>query len=219
MKITVYQAKGSAGKTPIATNIALDREYGIGTNEAFHIFDQFSNLPDDRIFAIDLAEEFPPFPDDIDVVFDLAGTISTESHSITSAIKQSNLVLVPIFNEVKSLHSGVGTLREIQKIKDFKGECIVIATKLRKHKRDTFTKGDWSESLDFQNIAATVHGAGFDYPILPLKFSTVFDAIFEREMSIDQLCAADPLARYSFREVANQFDDVYAHIDRISHAK
>jgi len=26
MKITVYQAKGAAGKTPIATNIALDRE-------------------------------------------------------------------------------------------------------------------------------------------------------------------------------------------------
>ena len=37
MKITVYQAKGAAGKTPIATNIALDREYAIGTNEAFHV--------------------------------------------------------------------------------------------------------------------------------------------------------------------------------------
>ncbi len=29
MKITVYSVKGSAGKTPIATNIALDKGYAI----------------------------------------------------------------------------------------------------------------------------------------------------------------------------------------------
>jgi len=29
MKITVYSTKGSAGKTPIATNIALDRGYAV----------------------------------------------------------------------------------------------------------------------------------------------------------------------------------------------
>ena len=41
MKITVYSVKGSAGKTPIATNIALDREYALGTNEPYHILDSF----------------------------------------------------------------------------------------------------------------------------------------------------------------------------------
>jgi len=118
MKITVYQAKGSAGKTPIATNIALDREYAIGTNEAFHVFDGF--IPDDRLLVLDLTEAFPEMPDGIDIVFDLAGAISAQSHSITSAIRQSDLVIVPIFNEVKSLHSGIGTLREIEKIEGFK---------------------------------------------------------------------------------------------------
>jgi len=81
MKITVYQAKGSAGKTPIATNIVLDREYAIGTNEAFHVFDGF--IPDDRLLVLDLTESFPDMPDGIDIVFDLAGAISAQSHSLT----------------------------------------------------------------------------------------------------------------------------------------
>jgi len=217
MKITVYQAKGSAGKTPIATNIALDREYAIGTNEAFHVFDGF--IPDDRLLVLDLTEAFPEMPDGIDIVFDLAGAISAQSHSITSAIRQSDLVIVPIFNEVKSLHSGIGTLREIEKIEGFKGKCLVIATKLRKQKKDTFTKSAWQESIDFQNVAEAVKAAGFDHPVLPLKFSAVFDTIFEKEMSISQLCEADPLAAYSFRDARSQFDAIYKQIDEVHNAK
>ncbi len=217
MKITVYNAKGSAGKTPIATNIVLDREYGIGTNEAFHVFDSF--IPDNRLLAIDLTEPFPEIPDDTDIVFDLAGTISSQSHSITSAIRQSDLVIVPIFNEVKALHSGIGTLREINKVEGFAGQVLVVATKLKKNKKEHFGRDEWDRSADCRNVADAVHNAGFDYPVVPLKFSTAFDAIFEREMSIAQLCAADPLAAHSFREVINQFDVIYTHIDGIAHAQ
>ena len=89
MKITLYSSKGSAGKTPIATNIALDREYAIGTNEPFHILGEV--FPDDRVLSIAADESFPTFPDEIDIVFDLAGSISAHAHSITSAIEQSDL--------------------------------------------------------------------------------------------------------------------------------
>ena len=216
MRITVYSAKGSAGKTPIATNIVLDREYAIGTNEAFHVFDSF--IPDERLLALDLTERFPAIPDDIDIVFDLAGAISEHSHSITSAVAQSDLVIVPIFNEVKSLNSGIGTLREVSNLEGFHGQLAVIATKLQKQSGERF-KGDWTQSRDFQNVAAAVKESGFDVPVLPLKFSKVFDAIFEKEMSIAQLRASDPLARYTYREVAAQFDEIYNHIDRVAHAE
>jgi len=128
-------------------------------------------------------------------------------------------MIVPIFNEVKSLHSGVGTLREIAKIEGFEGTCLVVATKLRKQKKDTFTKSDWDQSIDFQNVADAVKAAGFDHLVLPLKFSAVFDTIFEKEMSIGALCDADPLAAYSFRDVRTQFDAIYKQIDEVSHAK
>lgn len=214
MKITVYSAKGSAGKTPIATNIALDREYAIGTNEQFHVFDSF--IPDNRLIAVDLTEPFPEIPDGIDIVFDLAGAISEHSNSITSAVKQSDLVIVPIFNEVKSLNSGIGTINEISK---FTQSILVIATKLQKQSGEIF-KGDWKQSRDFQNVAqAVAANIDFDVPVLPLKFSKAFDAIFEKEKPISQIMAEDPLARYNYREVAAQFGDIYAYIDGGKHAK
>lgn len=217
MKITLYSAKGSAGKTPIATNIALDRGFAIGTNEAFHVYDSF--IPDNELFPLDLTETFPDFTDGIDIVFDLAGAISSASHSITSALKQSDLVIVPIFDEVKSLAGGLGTLREITRLEDFKAKILVVATKLKKQSNETFDKDDWKQSRAFQNIEAQVRGAGFDYPILPLKLSAVFDVIFEKEMSIAQLRKADPLAAYTYREISAQFDAIYKHIDEVANAK
>lgn len=215
MKITVYSAKGSAGKTPIATNIALDREYAIGTNEQFHVFDSF--IPDNRLLAVDLTEPFPDIPDDIDIVFDLAGAISEHSNSISSALAQSDLVIVPIFNEVKSLNSGIGTIREIAK---FTKSIMVVATKLQKQSGERFT-GDWSKSRDFENVQQAVNSMdiGFGIPVLPLKFSKAFDAIFEKELSINQIMDADSLSRYTYREVAKQFDEIYNHIDGGKHAK
>ncbi|GJM05901.1 MAG: hypothetical protein DHS20C09_18970 [marine bacterium B5-7] len=208
MRITVYSAKGSAGKTPIATNIALDREYAIGTNEHFHVFDGF--IPDDRLLILEGNQSFPEIPQNIDIVFDLAGSITENSLSIISALKQSELVIVPIFNEVKCLNSGIGTIREIAR---FTTNILVVATKLQRHRKDHFTD-DWTQGEDFKNIKERV-SENIDFPvtILPLRFSTAFDAIFEKELSIRQIMEADPLARYSYREVSNQFDEIYKYID------
>lgn len=64
---------------------------------------------------------------------------------------------------------------------------IVIATKLQK-KRKTDMFADWSKCDDMLNIKSAVHSHFDDtIPVLPLKFSTVFDTIFEQEKSISQL--------------------------------
>lgn len=89
---------------------------------------------------------------------------------------------------------------------------IVVATKLQKRKNDMFT--DWAESIDAKNIKAAVHEKiGNFIPVLPLKFSTVFDLIFEEEKSIQQLMQVSGLAKYQYQEVANQFDNIYKLID------
>lgn len=87
-----------------------------------------------------------------------------------------------------------------------------MATKLQKRKNDIFT--DWSESIDAKNIKAAVHDKiGYFIPVLPLKFSAVFDVIFEDEKSIQQIMQTSGLAKYQYQEVANQFENIYKLID------
>ena len=212
MRIALYNTKGSAGKTPIATNIVLDREYALGTNEPFHVFEGF--IPDDRLLTIHMEESFPEIPDDINIVFDLAGSISTHAHSISSALKQADLVIVPTWNEVKSLHSAVGTIKEVA---NFTDNVLVVATKLQKKRREILQNGDWTQSADFKNIKAVIDArAPFPITVLPLKFSAAFDTIFEQEKSIRQLMGNSPLAAYNYRKVADQFNAIYDYIDKVS---
>lgn len=70
------------------------------------------------------------------------------------------------------------------------------------------------KGTDFSNVLDAVHNQiSADIPVLPLKASAVFDRIFEDELSIRSSMAASPLARYQYKEVAEQFDALYSLID------
>lgn len=207
MKIAVYSSKGSAGKTPISANIALDKGFSIGTNEAFHIYD--SLIHDNQLIALDTEEPFPAKLADIDIVFDLAGSISKLAVSITSALSMADVVLVPIYNEYKSLVAGLNTIHQIQ---EYNSNIIVVATKLQKGKREMFV-GDWTQSADYKNICTAVHEKfGEEIKVLPLKFSKVFDNIFEEKKSIKQIMAMSSLAKHNYHEISEQFEDIYQAI-------
>lgn len=209
MKITVYCLKGSAGKTPIAVNIALERGYALGTNEPYNLLDKL--IPKERFVSIEPSEAFPDLPPEVDIVFDLAGMMSREGHkSIISAVKQSDVVLVPIYNELKCINAGIHTIRELQ---EQGATVVVVATKLQKQSGEKFT--DWRDSRDFQNIKLVLDEVlGDNIPVLPLKFSKVFDTIFEKEASINQIMASDGLARYTYAEIAQQFDDLLSYLEK-----
>jgi len=186
MKITLYNVKGWAGKT---------------------ILDTF--IPEERLLTVSSDEPFPKIPKEIDIVFDLAGSISRNAHSITSAIEQSDVVIVPIYNEIKCLTAGLHTILEVA---NFNKNIIVVACKLTKQKGDSGS--DWSQYHDFKNIRKFVHWKiNFEVPILPLKFSKVFDLIFENEQSIQQLMKKNPLAKYAYKLVNKQFNGLYTFID------
>ncbi|WP_369177263.1 hypothetical protein [Candidatus Thiodubiliella endoseptemdiera] len=149
------------------------------------MFDGF--IADEHLFCLDLNEPFPEVGSDIDMVFDLAGLISKTALSIATAIKQSDVVLVPIYNEVKAIKAGLNTIAEVLELNK---NVVVIATKLQKrNKNDIFT--NWSKCEDMQNIQNAVHSQiSPNIPVLPLKYSSVFDTIFEQEKSISQLMQA-----------------------------
>lgn len=212
MKVSVYNVKGSAGKTPISVNFMLDNDYALGTNEPYHVLDSF--IPDDLLLSVEHDISFPDIPDEIDIVFDLAGSISKTANSINSALKQSDVVIVPIYDEVKSIKAGIHTIIEIS---SFCKNIIVVTTKLEKNRKEVFN--NWCDSRSFQNIKEMVLSNSDKYPdvnlsFFPLKFSTAFNAIFEQEKSIKQIMATNKLLKHAYSEVSDQMDAVYKEVNR-----
>jgi len=210
MKITIFSAKGSAGKTPLSVNIALDREYAIATNETYHVLDKM--FPDERLIAVAPNESFPIFPDDIDVVFDLGGAIGGDSaKSIRSAVIQSDVVIIPVYNEYKAINGAYHTILEVQEINT---SILLVCTKLEKKRHEIFE--DWSKARDFIGITAMLSTlTGKTYPALPLKLSKGFDAIFDHEISLRQMVNGGGIDAYTYRVVAEQFEDIYRFLDNL----
>jgi len=192
MKITIYNMKGSAGKTP-----------------PYNLLDTV--IPEERLISLQPDQAFPELPDSIEVVFDLAGLMTRDAQaSILSAVKQSDVIVVPIYNELKCIHAGIHTIRELL---PHNKNIVVVATKLAKKKGEFFT--DWNDSDDLKNIKNIIsETVGQGIPVFPLKFSKVFDVIFEREMSIGQLMQNEPLARYTYKDVAAQFDALFSYLEK-----
>jgi MinD-like ATPase involved in chromosome partitioning or flagellar assembly len=213
MKITVYSIKGSAGKTPIATNIALDLGYCVGTNESIDCYSHL--LKEDQYVRVGQNDAFPHFTSDTDVVFDLSGSIGDKALSITSAIKQSNVVIVPIYNHVRSLQAGISTILEVEQ---FTKNIIVVATKLKKNKDNKRKKEsnlvikdyNWDACEDFLNIKRQVdNNINYEIPILPLKMSNGFDVVDDEEKSIVQMVNASNLYKYYYKTESEQMLKIY----------
>lgn len=141
-------------------------------------------------------------------MFDLAGSLSASAKSISSAIEQSDWVIVPIYDEYKSIIAGLNTLAEVLRLNQ---NVIVVATKLQKQRGDK--SKDWSKCTSFINIQNTVHQKiGEDIPVLPLKVSKAFDTMFDDRKSVIQLMEGSALAKYQYKEVTKQLQAIYSVI-------
>lgn len=209
MKITIYSSKGGVGKTPIAVNIALDYGYALATNELFNMLGQ--TLSEDQLMTIGPEEEFPTFGDDMDIVFDLAGMIGqTAAASIGSAIRQSDVVLVPVTKEIKALNAAAHTIMQLQPLTD---KIVLVATKLERERGERKIE-DWTKCQHFEAIRTYLTTrTGTDYPMLPLKKSTAYDAIFKDDRSVNAIAGNNHLRAHSYREVIAQFSDLMTYLE------
>ena len=206
MKISIYTPKGGAGKTPLAINFVVDKEYALATNESFDAFTGFFN--DDQLMFVAADEEFPEIPLDIDVVFDLAGTMSKNDYSTVSAINQSNVVIVPIWNNRLSI---LGGLKAIKSVYSLDKPVIVVATKLSP--KTKIKDQAWIESKDYKMVYKAVKSIsneiGYMPAVMPLKISEVFETVLGECISVTELSKKSGLAKYTYRELVEQFDDIY----------
>lgn len=210
MKVTVYSGKGGAGKTPISLNLALNNQWAIGTNDLISILSTLDFLPEDTLAEIGPDEEFPIFPPEIDMVFDLGGALArASSPSILSAVKQSDCVLVPIDNTPQSRGGGALTIKELL---PFAKNICAVATKL-KRKRHEPKSVPIERTQAFTEIQQDLIDAELgDIPILPLRFSEGFDTIMKEGLSIEQMAGQGGLKAYSYRDLVKELNAITKYI-------
>ena len=88
-------------------NIALTMDYGVVTNDIYSPIEEVF----DNVLKVSPSEEFPDFPTDAEVIFDLGGYI--EARSIT-VLRNSKVVLVPTINEYSILQTTINSVAEIE---------------------------------------------------------------------------------------------------------
>ena len=211
MKIAIYSPKGGCGKTPLSICYAIDKEFSLVTNESYDIFSGY--LDESRLLFVEAGEEFPDFPNDYDLVFDLAGTMTANDYSTLSALKQADVVVVPIWNNKAALVAG---LKAISAAHELGKPVVVAATKLQSK---TKKKGqNWEESGDYKTVFEWVYSIkddiGYMPAVMPVKFSDTFETVISECTSISALSATSGLYRHSQKELVNQLNELYAEIEK-----
>lgn len=210
MKIAIYSPKGGSGKTPLAICYAVDKDFALVTNESYDVLSGY--LDESRLLFVEAGEQFPDFPNDYDLVFDLAGTMTANDYSTLSALQQADVVVVPIWNNKGALVAG---LKAIHAAHDLGKPVVVAATKLQSK---TKKKGQtWLQSGDYQTVLEWVDSVkndiGYMPPVMPVKFSDTFETVISECTSISALSASSGLYRHSQKELVSQLNELYAEIE------
>ena len=189
MKILVYNFKGGVGKTAFSLAYALEKDFGVVTNDTYSPLEKV--LPEDRVLKLSKAASVPDFPADYDIVFDFGGYIDQR---VIEAAKMSDWVVIPTAPDFIELQVTLETIKEVER---YNKRIVIVANKLGKD--------------DLEHIQEVI-GAFFDYPVFPVKNSRLFGKIFEERKSISAIAGENGLARYTYRAIIKQFNKILEHI-------
>lgn len=215
MKVTVYSAKGGQGKTPLALNMALHNDWGLCTNEDTPDLHRHLEMGS-QLIVVEPDQPFPDLPEDIEVVFDLGGTMKGSIESVQSAVSQSDVVLIPIkAGEQKSLIGGIKTIHEVSQINP---NIVVVANMLTKKGSD----GSYETGTEFVRIKEAMQVAGVgEYTVLPLKRTTAFEDIYHFNRCLRDLVQSQddegkpfllPMTAYQYRIPEQQFATIMSYL-------
>ncbi len=205
MIVTLGNGKGGVGKTGLALAMALVwKDFGYGTNETFHELE--SVLGEERVLTCSPFKDFPDFAsDEIDVIFDLSGDVNEKSLAVASAAEQSNVVVIPVTIDKKSIHAAANY---VMTVAPYNKNIILVANILEKQSGEKFER--WEDSYEYQMIRKSLNKKlpleFQNLPMFPVKKSKAFKDVEEQGMSIQEIMDSNPLRRHSYALVNEQLN-------------
>jgi len=177
MRVAVINKKGGVGKTPLALTIARDLEAYLITNDDSVVEESYPEMS--------MIQEEPVLLDsDINVVYDFGGFIAS---GVLHVIEKSDIILVPTDKKIDSLQRTVKTIFEIEK---YNKNIFIVATRWKNNKELEDIKTELSEIVN--------------YPILELKYTSLFEKIVEQKKSLLDM-ERNPLLKKNCELVFKQY--------------
>lgn len=182
MRITVWSKKGGVGKTSLAYNIARDLDYFLISN-------------DDSIIEIAYPNKSKIMkqPKVIDnCVYDLGGFVDD---NIKTILDSSDLIIIPILNDLNSFKKTITTLDEVDIRK-----VIIIANRAIK---DDFR--DIEEYFKKMNLR-----------VFEIPESKIFQKAFKEQSSINQIANKNKFNKYTYRHIYAKHNQLLDYIKTLT---
>ena len=179
MRITVWSKKGGVGKTSLAYNIARDLDYFLISNDESII--EIAYPDKTRIM------EQPKIIDNC--VYDLGGFVD---EGIKDILNNSDLIIVPILNDLNSFKKTLLTLQELDLRK-----TIIVANKA--------TREDFKEIEEFfkkKNLR-----------VFEIPESRIFKKSFAEKKSINEIVNKSKLNKYTYRNISKKYNELLNFIN------
>ena len=180
--ITIWSKKGGVGKTSLAYNLARDLKSFLITN-------------DDSIVEIAYPDKskimkHPKLIDD--VVYDFGGFVDD---SIKNILDNSDLIIVPMINDLNSFKKTISTLNDVDNKK-----VLIVANRAVKN--------------DFRDIEEYFKKRNLK--VLELPESKIFKKAFSEKKSINEIVNANKFNKYTYRNIADKYNQILNYIKGVT---